>query len=467
MNKKVTQLVFSISFALGLSSTGAFAATAAFPSLSSLGKSLFSDNNLSLTRTQSCASCHDAEQGFIDIRDNGVAAAVSLGHDGVSLGNRNAPTISYAKFSPNFTGTNANNASGGQFWDGRAGNLSKQAEEPPLSANEMGMLSKADVIARLQENSEYVAAFESYFGNTIFDNVDTAYTAMADSIAAFEESDEVSPFDSKFDRALTGDYTLSSSEAEGMGLFFSPRASCVHCHSTTMGRGQMGTGRGQNRANFQARRGGGGRGAGLNPPRGGGRGADLGLAGMRDGTGSAGTGVANSNHLTNIMARLASSNEVFSNFRYFNNGSPSNNALNIFLQSVGQQNEFLTTGDQGLLNNPLINGNANSRGRFKVPTLRNIAVTAPYMHNGVFKNLNTVLAFYDHQGGNQQRVNNPETGVAWQDAEVPETVTRRRLGMRNSLSDTDINNLECFLRTLTDQKFELHLPTLTDGRSCS
>ena len=33
--------------------------------------------------------------------------------------------------------------------------------------------------------------------------------------------------------------------------------------------------------------------------------------------------------------------------------------------------------------------------KFKVPTLRNISVTAPYMHNGVFRDLKTVLLFKD------------------------------------------------------------------------
>jgi cytochrome c peroxidase len=36
---------------------------------------------------------------------------------------------------------------------------------------------------------------------------------------------------------------------------------------------------------------------------------------------------------------------------------------------------------------------------FKTPTLRNIALTAPYMHNGAFKTLGEVLDFYDHGGG--------------------------------------------------------------------
>jgi len=39
------------------------------------------------------------------------------------------------------------------------------------------------------------------------------------------------------------------------------------------------------------------------------------------------------------------------------------------------------------------------RGAFKVPTLRNVAITAPYMHNGVFKTLDEVVEFYDRGGG--------------------------------------------------------------------
>jgi cytochrome c peroxidase len=42
-------------------------------------------------------------------------------------------------------------------------------------------------------------------------------------------------------------------------------------------------------------------------------------------------------------------------------------------------------------------GRNNDRGRFRVPTLRNIALTAPYMHDGRFKTLEEVLDHYnDH-----------------------------------------------------------------------
>ena len=39
------------------------------------------------------------------------------------------------------------------------------------------------------------------------------------------------------------------------------------------------------------------------------------------------------------------------------------------------------------------------RHSFKIPTVRNIALTAPYMHNGVFTSLEQVLDFYDRGGG--------------------------------------------------------------------
>ena len=36
---------------------------------------------------------------------------------------------------------------------------------------------------------------------------------------------------------------------------------------------------------------------------------------------------------------------------------------------------------------------------FKTPTVRNVALTAPYMHNGAFASLDEVISFYDHGGG--------------------------------------------------------------------
>ncbi len=48
-----------------------------------------------------------------------------------------------------------------------------------------------------------------------------------------------------------------------------------------------------------------------------------------------------------------------------------------------------------------VDGDAFSRFSFKTPTVRNAAVTAPYMHNGVYKTLEQVVDFYDHAAGNK------------------------------------------------------------------
>jgi cytochrome c peroxidase len=53
----------------------------------------------------------------------------------------------------------------------------------------------------------------------------------------------------------------------------------------------------------------------------------------------------------------------------------------------------------------------------KVPTLRNVAVSTLYMHNGVFGDLRTVVLFYD-KFNNAQRILNPETSKPWDVQEV-------------------------------------------------
>ena len=46
-----------------------------------------------------------------------------------------------------------------------------------------------------------------------------------------------------------------------------------------------------------------------------------------------------------------------------------------------------------------VDGEPLHRRAFRVPSLRNVALTAPYMHNGVFRTLDDVVAFYDRGGG--------------------------------------------------------------------
>jgi cytochrome c peroxidase len=76
-------------------------------------------------------------------------------------------------------------------------------------------------------------------------------------------------------------------------------------------------------------------------------------------------------------------------------------------------------------------------GKFKTPGLRNIAVTAPYMHNGMFKTLEEVLDYY----------NNPQHFVKGSINTDP--LLKKPLG----LTEREKKDIVAFLKTLTDKQF--------------
>lgn len=76
-------------------------------------------------------------------------------------------------------------------------------------------------------------------------------------------------------------------------------------------------------------------------------------------------------------------------------------------------------------------------GDFKIPGLRNVALTAPYMHNGMFKTLKEVIQYY----------NNPDVVV--RNGKNRDLALNKPLG----LTDQEVDDLEAFLKTLTDDRF--------------
>lgn len=76
-------------------------------------------------------------------------------------------------------------------------------------------------------------------------------------------------------------------------------------------------------------------------------------------------------------------------------------------------------------------------GRFKVPGLRNVAVTAPYMHNGMFATLREVIDYYDNPNSFVVRPKNRD----------------ELLSKPLHLTEQEKQDLEAFLRTLTDDRF--------------
>ena len=80
------------------------------------------------------------------------------------------------------------------------------------------------------------------------------------------------------------------------------------------------------------------------------------------------------------------------------------------------------------------------RGRFKVPSLRNIAVTAPYMHDGRFATLREVI---EHYNSGVQSHPNLDRGLGG----------RNRRPRRLNLNNREIDALVAFMTTLTDESF--------------
>jgi cytochrome c peroxidase len=246
-----------------------------------LGRRLFSEPMLSLGNRQSCATCHDPTKAFTD------GAAVSVGAEGRSGTRSSMPLLNLA-WKTSF------------FWDGRARTLREQVLQPITNPDEMAE-SLPSVLAKLAATSAadgYPEAFRSAFGSP-----EITAERLARALEQFLLV-QVSG-DSKFDRALRGEATLSTLEARGFELFrteFDPTrglrgADCFHCHGGSL---------------FQSQ-------------------------------------------------------------RFGNNGLSTT---------------FTDRGRAG------VTGRASDEGLFAVPSLRNVARTAPYMHDGRFKTLEEAIAHY-------------------------------------------------------------------------
>jgi cytochrome c peroxidase len=126
---------------------------------------------------------------------------------------------------------------------------------------------------------------------------------------------------------------------------------------------------------------------------------------------------------------------LFTDFTYDNLGVPKNpESPYYYLPKSLNPNgtKFVDLGLGGVVNKP------EENGKFRVPSLRNVAVTAPYMHNGIFKTLRQVVVFY----------NTRDVGP-WPAPEVPQNVNHEELG-NLGLTEQEVDDIVAFLSTLTD-----------------
>jgi len=218
----------------------ALPAAAQLTALENLGKALYFDSKLSSPSNMSCASCHDERVGFTGAKPNiNRTGSVYPGAVRQRFGNRRPPTAAYAGESPVFHYDAAERLFvGGMFWDGRATGwvtgdpLADQAMGPFLNPVEHNLPSE-DSACAIVARSNYVGLYEEVFGPLDCNSYDgehlTAYIDFANAIAAFERSQEVSSFDSKFDSVMAGEAQFTAQEEHGWELF-NGKAQCSACH---------------------------------------------------------------------------------------------------------------------------------------------------------------------------------------------------------------------------------------------
>jgi cytochrome c peroxidase len=397
---EVSAGVAALTFMFCLSASAAEPGAAPLTPMQDLGRQLFNDTNLSVSSTQSCASCHYEAHAFTGNNTSDPLFPVAVGALPTLIGLRNTPTAKYAAFIPTF-GFFADEDEwvprGGQFLDGRADTLAAQAAGPFVNPREMAMPDQAAVVARLRV-ATYAPLFEDVFGQGVLADVDRAYIDMTRAIEAFEQTSLFIPFSSKFDAVLSGRAEFSEDEARGFELFKDPdKGNCIGCH----------------------------------------------------------------------VGDEASSEPVdwlFTDFTYDNLGVPRNASI--------PDNADPAFFDLGLCAQPGLAARlpadvedpaafiAGLCGAFKVPTLRNVALTAPYMHNGALQSLRDVVEFYVTRDTNPERWYPVVDGKLAKFNDLPaeyqgnvntsEVPYDRAPGEEPHLSASEIDQLVAFLNTLTD-----------------
>ncbi|HWB81195.1 MAG TPA: cytochrome c peroxidase [Nannocystaceae bacterium] len=317
-----------------------------------LGQHLFFDASYSATGRVSCATCHDPASGFQDARAN-----TSLG---LSYTPRHAPSCLFGGATVDASGT------GWQFWDGRRDSLWSQALGPPENDVEMGGTRTA---VAYMIHDRYRAQYEPIFGAlprlrdddgaALFpatakpgtaewelippadrDAITAVYVGFGKAIDAYER--QLASGNSAFDRfyveamagAAESSSALTPAQKRGLGLFIG-KANCVACHDGPF---------------------------------------------LSDGA-FHNTGVAQQGeHLPEVdRGRADGITQVRAGeFNCATKWSDHPDKSRCAVATLASRDEDI--------------------GAFKTPSLRDVALTAPYMHTGELADLDAVVRFYNDGG---------------------------------------------------------------------
>jgi cytochrome c peroxidase len=436
-----------------------------------LGKLLLYDKRYSASRNEACTSCHTTETGFTgpisELNKTTVSYPGSVRH---RFGSRKPKSYAYSPYSMIFhLDPGSQQFYGGNFWDQRAtgwrlqNSSSQQAQEPPVDPLELGFPDSACVAYRLSK-APYLFLFKAVWGvgitaikfpsniedicstptegpsdpdfpgNVPLDELSrslskTVFDQFAMSITANEAGPDVSPFTSKFDYAIThpSQQILTADEQEGWELF-DGKGKCNLCHLDSLTAVQSGT------------------------PE-----------------------VRTDN--------VPETEPLFADFAAFNLGLPKNDDIPYLYENKPdkfgvtpnpQGTAFIDHGLGDFLRNAPGTGQINpqnawikfagrSDGKFQTATIRDVdkrpypTFVKSYFHNGVIKDLKTVVHFYNTRDvlpHCAKGVDDPGFGkTCWAPPEVSENLEQRigNLGLTDHEEDLIVD----FMKTLTDGYFPI------------
>ena len=233
--------------------------------------------------------------------------------------------------------------------------------------------------------SSYAPLFRQEFGANIFLDTDAAFTQLGVAIEAFERSAPLQSFTSKYDAMVRAQATFTLPESRGMTLFMDAgKGNCAACHLMKPTSGKP-------------------------------------------------------------------EDSLFSEFTYYATGLPRNNAIprnadpSFYDLGLCGPERTAPVLPAGVLPGVTID---NFCGKFRMPTLRNVADRQAFMHNGVFRDLRDVVRFY--AGRNVDAISNDLPARYQTNIEKIKPPFNRRASDGPALTDPEINDIVAFLRTLSD-----------------
>ncbi|HTC09879.1 MAG TPA: cytochrome c peroxidase [Acetobacteraceae bacterium] len=419
-----------------------------------LGKAMLYDKQLSVNRNEACAFCHMPETGFTGpVSELNATTGAYPGSVRTRFSNRKPQTHSYAALSPVLHyNPGQGDLVGGNFWDMRAtgrrlGNpAAEQAEGPPINPVEMALPDAACAVYRASQRP-YRSLFEHVWGPQAFaiawpadvqqvcdtpgpppdgtlpvqldpitrGRANATFDQMAQSIATYEASAEVTSFTSKYDAVQAGTAKFTPQEQRGYDLFRG-KAFCNTCH------------------------------------RDGGPGED---PLFTDFTAS-NIGTPANQRLPYYAEQQADARAYVANVAgagYVDPGVAGFLAGSNLLSHPSTVDARWRRLEPGFV------------GRFQVPTLRNVdkrpnpGFVKAYGHNGYFRSLKEIVHFYNtrdvlpHCGPNDPG----EGTTCWPAPESTANMNKNHVG-RLGLSDADEDAIVSFLRTLSDGYFSRDTP---------